>query len=113
MLPELLACMYIACPQHGDLRLSGPPSGQGARAPVAGFELATEGSLQTSKRIRYALCHRRLQHAFREHLYTKRDETAQHGTKKKKKKKLSKLYFEENLLHIKIWSISCTLHPPL
>ncbi|GFO14094.1 hypothetical protein PoB_004059900 [Plakobranchus ocellatus] len=22
--------MYIACPQHGDLRLSGPPSGQGA-----------------------------------------------------------------------------------
>ncbi|GFN76465.1 kinesin-like protein [Plakobranchus ocellatus] len=27
---ELLGCIYIACPQHGDLRLSGPPSGQRA-----------------------------------------------------------------------------------
>ncbi|GFN86767.1 hypothetical protein PoB_001327300 [Plakobranchus ocellatus] len=97
--------------QQGDLRLSGPPSGQGAvfggsnprskgwtrkinrefsaieqptaregkmltvrpvhkevisgfqallqaRAPTAGLELATEGSLQIFRRIRYPLCHR-------------------------------------------------------
>ncbi|GFO28757.1 hypothetical protein PoB_005526200 [Plakobranchus ocellatus] len=27
---EGVGCMYIGWPQHGDLRFSGPPSGQGA-----------------------------------------------------------------------------------
>ncbi|GFO41482.1 hypothetical protein PoB_006798700 [Plakobranchus ocellatus] len=53
---SLDACMYIAYPQHGDLRFSGPRQ---AREPVAGLEPATEGSLQISGRIRYPLCHRR------------------------------------------------------
>ncbi|GFN77578.1 hypothetical protein PoB_000408400 [Plakobranchus ocellatus] len=48
--------MYIARPHHGDLRLSGPPSGQGADG---GLEPATEESLKMSGRIRYPLCHRR------------------------------------------------------
>ncbi|GFO18118.1 hypothetical protein PoB_004462300 [Plakobranchus ocellatus] len=35
--------LYIASPQQGDLKLSGLHQ---ARAPVAGLELATEGSLR-------------------------------------------------------------------
>ncbi|GFO31398.1 hypothetical protein PoB_005790300 [Plakobranchus ocellatus] len=53
---EFLSFLYIASPQQGDLRLSGPPSGQGA---VAGLEPATEGSLQISGRTRKPLCYRR------------------------------------------------------
>ncbi|GFO20235.1 hypothetical protein PoB_004674000 [Plakobranchus ocellatus] len=79
----------VTSPQQGYLRLSGPPSGQGAgggartrdrrvptdlsadslatvpptppqaRAPVAELESATEGSLQVSGRIRYRLRHQR------------------------------------------------------
>ncbi|GFO37404.1 hypothetical protein PoB_006390900 [Plakobranchus ocellatus] len=52
--------LYIASPQRGDLRLSGPPSGQGAGSgAVAGLEPATEGSLQISGRTRKPLCYRR------------------------------------------------------
>ncbi|GFN87944.1 hypothetical protein PoB_001445000 [Plakobranchus ocellatus] len=37
-------------PKQGGLKLSGPPSG---RAPVAGLEPETKGSLKNSERIRY------------------------------------------------------------
>ncbi|GFN93021.1 hypothetical protein PoB_001952700 [Plakobranchus ocellatus] len=47
----------VASPQQGDLRLSGPPLGQGVGA---GLEPATEGSLQICGRTRLPLCHRRL-----------------------------------------------------
>ncbi|GFO16248.1 hypothetical protein PoB_004275300 [Plakobranchus ocellatus] len=43
-------------PQQVDLRLPGPPSGQGDGRE---FEPATEGPLHISGRIRYPLCHRR------------------------------------------------------
>ncbi|GFN77571.1 hypothetical protein PoB_000407700 [Plakobranchus ocellatus] len=47
----------IASPQHGDLRLSDPPSGYGA---VAQLELATEGSLQISGWTCQPMCHQHL-----------------------------------------------------
>ncbi|GFO03806.1 hypothetical protein PoB_003031100 [Plakobranchus ocellatus] len=69
--------LYVAAPQQGDLKLSCPPSGQGAgsgtrtategslqisgwtlrqaRSSTAGHESTTDGSLQISGRIRYPL----------------------------------------------------------
>ncbi|GFO31638.1 hypothetical protein PoB_005814300 [Plakobranchus ocellatus] len=41
--------LYIASPQQGDVRLSGPPSGQSAGG---GVEPSTEGRLQISGRTR-------------------------------------------------------------
>ncbi|GFO27990.1 hypothetical protein PoB_005449500 [Plakobranchus ocellatus] len=46
---ENVRFLYIASPQQGDLRLSGPPSGQGAGG---GVEPATEGSPKISGRTR-------------------------------------------------------------
>ncbi|GFO18108.1 hypothetical protein PoB_004461300 [Plakobranchus ocellatus] len=44
---------YKACSQKGDLRLSALYK---ARAPVAKLEPATEGSLQTLRRVRFIHC---------------------------------------------------------
>ncbi|GFN96085.1 hypothetical protein PoB_002259100 [Plakobranchus ocellatus] len=52
-----LVFVYIACPQKGNLRLSGPPSGQGAGGVV---QTRDRGSQQSSIRTRYQLHHQRL-----------------------------------------------------
>ncbi|GFO23045.1 hypothetical protein PoB_004955000 [Plakobranchus ocellatus] len=52
---EWFGFLYIAGPQEGDLRLSGPPSGQDAGGRAGTRD---RGSLRISKQICYPLCPR-------------------------------------------------------